>query len=102
MTSRGGGGSESGLWGSTGSRVLPSQHFSIFFRETYNQNSRYDKCVNPTLGYHQDLRDRDPSSPTRKYGLFCGLWIFVQVLQKHKPLRPNTKDFESAVHSVFK
>lgn len=101
MTSRGGVGVRADCGGAQEAVFFRRRIFQ-FFRETYSQNSRYDKCVNPTLGYHQDLRDRDPSSPTRKFGLFCGLWIFVQVLQKHKPPRPKTKDFESAVHSVFK
>ena len=42
---------------------------AVFFRrriflsssgETYSQDSGYDKCVNQTLGYQHDLRDRDP------------------------------------------
>ena len=36
---------ESGWWGSTGSRVLPSQNFSSSSGETCSQDSGYDKCV---------------------------------------------------------
>ena len=34
--------------------------FSSSSGETYSQDSGYDKCVNQTLGYQHDLRDRDP------------------------------------------